>query len=127
MSSPITIPAGEMSAIVQRAIVDSLSLESKNTMIAAALEMLMRKPEVDRYDRSKKGDSMLEQAFANALRDVANDVAKEVVAELRPEIALKIRPMVEAVSGEYDFDLATKLMTVMLEWAKEDLRNRSGY
>lgn len=126
MTAGITIPAGELSAIMQKAIVDSLSPETKNTMIQGAIAKLMEKPAVDNYS-SKKGDSMLETAFIKALREVAHDVAKEVVEEVRPQIALQLRPMVEAIGGEYDWDLARALMQTMLEWAVKHKKIQDSY
>lgn len=130
----ITIPAGEMSAIVQKAILDSLSSETRETMIAAALELLMHKGEGEYdYRTSKKVQlpSMMEVAFKDALRGVVAEVAREVVAEMRPQIAATIRPMVEAVGAAdgygADEELYVTIFTAILAWSKEQDSKRRGY
>lgn len=122
MTTPeIKIPTGELQALLQKSILDALSAQTRETMLATALKWLMEKPEIkDNYSYGKKlGDSPLEVSFHNALRTVVDEVAKEIVIELKPQIAEQLRPMVEAVGGEYDWDLARRLMQVMLDWAEE--------
>jgi hypothetical protein len=135
VTSEITIPAADMSAIVQRAILDSLSSDTKETMIATALAAIMDKPVSDTYDHHTrsypKKDSMLETAFKNAMRVVVDEVARELVAEMKPKIAASLRPMVEAVGAAdgypVDEELYSTLFAAILSWSKEQEARRRGY
>lgn len=129
MSSPITIPAGAIDGLVAKAVIDSLSEETKTTVIESAVKFLLAKPQTDRYDKNKLGDSPLEVAFHDAIRSLAREVATEVVQEARPKIAEALQKMVAAIGeaeSSFDWDLQAKLMEAILNWREDKEIERRG-
>jgi len=75
--SELTIPVDELSSILNKAILDSLSAQTKETLIEGALKHLMTSSR-DRYNSTSK--TPLQEQFEMAVNRVANQVAEEVIA-----------------------------------------------
>lgn len=131
MTTGISIPVDEMRAIMGKAIIDSLSPQSKEQVIAGALEYLLKKPLTSEKWASTKtyGDSPIEIAMKDAVRQVCMEVAKEIAqTEVRPQIVTLAREMLGKISAlDADGDLKWKLMDTLLTAADEKLKEKRGY
>lgn len=84
----ITIPTDAMQAIVQKAIMESLSEDQRAVLIETALKYLLTETRTS-YGRSP---SPLESAFNMAVSEAAHTIAREIVKE--NEFDTKIRKAV---------------------------------
>lgn len=127
----INIPVDEMRAIMGKAIIDSLSPTSKEQVIAGALEYLLAKPVTSPDYASKKtfGDSPIEVAMKDAVRQLCFEVAKEVAqTEARPRIVELAQEMLGKITAlDADGDLKWKLMDALLSAADERIKEKRGY
>lgn len=83
--------------IIAKSIIDSLTSEKREALIAEALKALLGEKAGDRYDSPTR----IQRAFSDAAQGVALDIAKQVLAE--PEQRDRIRKLVvDAVDKALD-------------------------
>lgn len=128
MSGPITIPTGELQVLVGKAIIDSLSEQTKETIFAAAIDHLIAPRTRDNgYGRKEETPSPLQIAFNQAVENLARDVAKELAAEIKPRLALEMRNLLaelpENLAG--DWDLYSKLFGVLIGEAADQAAEKA--
>lgn len=87
----ITIPADAMREVVAKAILDSLTGDQKEALIASALNYLTTSPPNNRGFGAPDQPSPLQVAFNTAVREAAVEVVKEVVHD---ELAVRVREVV---------------------------------
>jgi hypothetical protein len=126
----ITLPLDEMRTLMNKAILDTLSAEAREKLIQHALDYLMTGPKVDR-GFGKGGESPLELAFNNAVRELAGEVAKDIVTEQKPKITEAIRAMLEkldgGISGVNGWQLQHHLAGGIIAYIEEAERQRRNY
>ena len=64
-----------MKDIIAKAVLDSMTPESRTEMIQAAIKSLLTKPVGNTYDKK----SPIQEAFDSAVRQVANQIAREQI------------------------------------------------
>lgn len=113
----ITIPTSELQGLVGKAILDSLSADTKETILAAAIDYLIAPREFKGdYGRTETKPSPLQLAFNRAVESLAHDVARELAQEIRPRLALEMRHLLAELpeSLENDWEIYSKLFGVLV-------------
>ena len=122
----LTIPVEELSTVLNKAILDALSAETRNRLIEGALKHLLTAPPPDRYG-SAKPVSPLQQQFEYALNGIAREVAEEVLnAEgVRAQLTEKFGEVLARVESLFDspYDAQSLLVDVLAQRVR-DLRER---
>lgn len=122
MTGPrLEIPVEELSTILNKAILDSLSEQTKANLVEAALKYLLTEPERDRYGH-KTDESPLQKAFNFALNRLAHEVADEVLAAhgARDKMAREFQSLYDNMpSMEEDYRLQQAVMEAVLRRARE--------
>lgn len=135
MSAPITIPTSELQALIGKAILDSLSADSRETILAAAVEHIIG-PQIseDRYGKKTTRPSLLQIAFNVAVEKLIREVADELVtADVKPRLAAEMRNMLSELpeSLENDWEIYSKLFAVLIrrstDLAEEKASRRDLY
>ena len=117
----LKIPEGEIAALLSKAILDSLSEETKEKLITDAISYLFTKKESSRYEYGA-GKTPLQTAFHEAMGGVARDIATEVLN--RPDIKNKLvneyLNLIDAIpSFADDWDLQVAFMRAIIARAQE--------
>ena len=119
----VKIPPEELNSILSKAILDSLSQETRDNLISGALRYLMAAPR-DRYGSA--GETPLQEAFNLALRQLAHKVAEEVLAEQGAAAKLResFTQFIEQIPDiDSDWELQTAIFRAILERVRS-LRDR---
>lgn len=116
----IKIPEAEISALLSKAILDSLSKETQEKLVQGAIEYLMTKVSGDRYSYGA-GKTPLQTAFEEAMGQTARDIAAEVLnrPENRERIVAEYANLIAKIpSFEDDWDLQVAFMQAIVARAK---------
>lgn len=94
----ITIPTDAMQAIVQKAIMESLSEDQRGVLIEAALKYLLAETRTS-YGRTP---SPLESAFNQAVAEAARVIAREIIKESAFDTKIReaVRTSLEALVSQ---------------------------
>ena len=84
----ISIDSDAVREVVAKGIIESLSEDQRTLVIQQAVQALLQQPE-DPYRRGQKGESPLQIAFNNAVRDVANGVVKDYLDTPKVRLAVE--------------------------------------
>lgn len=118
MTSGITIPVGELQALVGKAILESLSADTRATILEEAIKYLITpRTKDDGYGRSTiVAASPLQLAFNQAIERLSREVADELAAECKPRLAIEMRTMLadmpDSIADEWD--VQSKLFRVLV-------------
>lgn len=128
MTGPkIELPIDELNLVLHKAILDSLTTESKETLVAGALHYLLTpKPGKDYQGRPNK--SPLEEQFDRAVDRIAYAVAGEVMAEtgVKDKIVAQFSALIDNMPSLFeDEKLLMSILEICMQRAKE-LRSK-GY
>lgn len=116
----LKIPVEELSTVLNKAILDSLSAETKERLIEGALQYMLTAPATGRY--GEKEPSPLQRAFNQALNNVAYQVAEQLIEtggtkeKLVDAFATVVADIPEVDS---DWQLQRYLMDAVLKRARE--------
>lgn len=120
----IKIPEGELSSVLGHAILQSLSEDTKETMIRGALEYLLEKPPSTGYGARQA--SPLQEAFNNAIHRITNEMVYELVKEhpRSQEVRDQIDKLFDTWPDMTSFEMQGKLASAVIERAEEIKRDR---
>lgn len=128
--SGINVPVDELRTLMGKSIIDSLSNDSKEKILAAGLEYVLEKPEIqERYSSVKKyGDSPIEVAFKDAMRNIIMEVARELAQQHRPAIVDTMQGILNDIEtlDSNDHAVRYRLMNALLEEAAAAKRIRES-
>lgn len=119
----IKIPEGELSAVIGHAIIEQLSAETRETLIAAALQHIMTAPAADRYGPKPK--SPLQQAFNEAVVRITRETVETVVRESEQytKIVDSIGQLLQGLPDPYeDNEFRNKVVSTIIDYATEKIR-----
>lgn len=92
----IEFPQEKLQALVEHWVIEQLSAEQKETILAQAIKYLMTPPPQNQYDRTP-ARSPIQVAFDQAVTQTIHKIAREMI-ENSPEVQAKCRQMIgEAV------------------------------
>lgn len=114
------IPDTEIQGMLATRIMDSLSAETKEKLIAEALKFLTTKPSSRNYYATN--NTPLEDAFDRALTKLANQLADEVVAEspVAQQVRDQLKDLLNGVPDlQTDYGLQQRFMQAILDRAAE--------
>lgn len=102
----ITIDTEAVRELVARGIIDAIGPEQRDLVIQQAVQALLEAPK-DTYGRVS-GDTPLQQAFNNAVRQIATDVVKDYlnVDEVKTQVRQKIVEVVEQLLTEQNWHVS---------------------
>lgn len=101
----IEIDSESIRAVVAKGLLDSLTTEAREVMVASAIEYLLTE-QSDGYGRTKEGSSPIHNAFRIAVGEVARDVVRDLVhsEDLKGKITAAIEQKVLSILTELSWE-----------------------
>lgn len=113
-----------LSTLATKAILDSMTPEHKEQLLARAVAGLFEKPNKDKYPRDDR--TTFEIAFDEALHHAARNIVREIVLEAKYQEA--IRPLLaKAVEKALVGENSERLVTVFENAVSAGLEKLRGY
>lgn len=128
MANGINLDPESLAHIVQKAVLDSITPEARDQLLADAIKNLLTIPNDTRpaYDRNGPGPkSPLQESFELAVRSAAAKVVRETI-ENDPKVAEAIRAVVHPLVADLCDGSYTDLPTLIGDAFGTWLRNRRG-
>lgn len=116
----LKIPVEELSTVLNKAILDSLSADTRERLIEGALQYMLTAPATGRY--GEKSPSPLQVAFNDALRTIACEVATQVLeaSGAREKLAEHFAALTVSIPDlDSDWKLQRHILDAVLKRAKE--------
>lgn len=128
----IKLDAEAVAGIASAAIFDSMSEEARDSVIQQAIQYLLT-PDQDRASRMRPATTPLQDAFNDAIRQVAYKVVKEKIEndpEIQEAILTLLGPLLTAAltgeASEYGTSLSDKLGIALGSWLNDMARERGS-
>lgn len=126
----LSIPEDELNVILGKAILDTLTPDTRDKIITTAIAQLNKLPE-GRYGSDRR--TPLQVAFENGVERLTNSLIEDVLKESEhyQRIKTEVAAMIAAFPAvESDPELKAKIVTLVLEHVQEaqrELERHRGY
>lgn len=121
----INLPGEAFEALVQKAILDSLTPEQRENIIAQALKFLVTPQESGYY--GKRVESPLQHAFQTATRGALGRVVEDMVVndeEVRGFVEGELRTLVREFTRQLGGDTYSELRSVLIDAMVQHLADK---